>query len=57
MKEIQLQIRINDLNQMASGIKTTNLDKDSVDGILMIIGILENLKQQQLNKLENLRKI
>jgi hypothetical protein len=57
MKEIQIQVQINDLNQMANAIKTINLDKESLDGILIIIGILDNLKQQQLNKLESLRKI
>lgn len=55
MKELQIQVKINDMNQMANAIKTINLDKESIDGILQIIGILENLKQQQLNKLNNLK--
>ena len=56
MKEIKIRVLINDLNEMVTIIKTTNLDKESIDGIALINLALENLKQQQLNKLGNLRK-
>ena len=54
MKEIQIQIRFDDSNQMASAIKTINLDKDTIEGISLINLALDNLKLIQLNKLNNI---
>lgn len=53
MKEIRIAIRIND-DRIATILKTIDFDKESIEGILLMIGMFENLKQEQINKLENL---
>jgi hypothetical protein len=58
MKEIQIIVRIDDKTErMASIIKNKEFDKETLSGILFMVGILENLKQEQLNKLQNLGRM
>lgn len=54
MKEIQIIGRIIE-DKIASAIKTRGFD-NNIEKVLLLIGILENLKQEQLKKLETLRK-
>jgi len=55
MKEIIIQVKIIE-DKTATIIKTVGFG-DSISKTLEIIGILENLKQGQLNKLKNLSQI
>ena len=45
------KIVLNDNNQIASLENATNLPQDSVESHLIIIGLLENLKNKHLEKL------
>ena len=51
MKVIEWKIVLND-NKIASIEKVTGLPKDNIESHLEIIGLLENLKQQHLEKLK-----
>jgi hypothetical protein len=51
MKSIQFKIILNDDNKIASLENATNLPQDKVESHLLIIGLLENLKQHHLRKL------
>jgi len=58
MKEIQIAIRISEENgKIASALKTKGFENDSLEKILIIVGALENLKQEQLKHLELGKKI
>jgi hypothetical protein len=48
---IQWKIVLTDDNRIASLENATGLPQDSVESHLLIIGILENLKQKHLSKL------
>ncbi|HEY0090458.1 MAG TPA: hypothetical protein VGB37_16530 [Candidatus Lokiarchaeia archaeon] len=55
MKEIHILIKISEEKlKMGNIIKTNGFEDESLEKVLIIIGALENLKQQQLQKLENL---
>ena len=54
MKEIKIQLRLVD-NKIATIIKTSGFE-DNTEKVLTMIGIFENLKQTQLEKLKNLSK-
>jgi hypothetical protein len=54
MKTIQWKIILTDDNRIASLENATNLPQEQVESHLTIIGILENLKQKHLDKLNTL---
>ena len=54
MKTIQWKIVLTDTNQIASLENATNLPLESVESHLVIIGLLENLKQKHLDMLKTL---
>ena len=47
---LELKIVLTDTNQIASLETRTGLDEDKVEDNLIIIGILENIKQKHLDK-------
>ncbi len=51
MKEIQWKVMLTDDNKIASAEVGKGIPQDNVESQLLIIGILENLKQKHLNKL------
>ena len=53
MKTIEWKVVLTDDNKIASLEHGTNLPVDSVESQLTIIGILENLKQKHLGKLQS----
>ena len=54
MRTIQWKVAITDENQLASIENAIGLPQDKVESHLIIIGILENLKQQHQKKLNTL---
>ena len=54
MKVIQWKIVLTDDNKLASLENATNLPQDSVESHLLIIGMLDNLKQKHLDRLKTL---
>ena len=54
MKSLTIKILLTDDNKIASLENATNLPVDSVESQLTIIGMLENLKQKHLEKLNTL---
>lgn len=56
MKQVIIQTGINDEgSEIATLIKTRGFQEiGEIEKILIFIGLLENLKQEQLNKLKNL---
>jgi len=58
MKELQIVVRIDETtNQMAHAIKHKGFGTDDLTCILTTIGILDNLKQQFIDKLTNKSKV
>jgi len=51
MKTITWKVVLGDNNQIASLENAINFPQDSVESHLLIIGLLENLKQKHLDKL------
>ena len=51
MKTITWKVVLDDNNQIASLENAINFPQDSVESHLLIIGLLENLKQKHLEKL------
>ena len=51
MKTITWKVVLDDNNQIASLENAINFPQDSVESHLLIIGLLENLKQKHLDKL------
>ena len=54
MKNITIKIVLNDLNQMALVEAQTGLDMAKIEDQLLMIGILDNIKQKHLDKLKTL---
>ena len=54
MKEILIRARI-DEEQIQSAIQTRGFE-DNIEKVMLIIAVLENLKQQKLNELNNLKR-
>lgn len=54
MKTIEWKVVLTDDNQLGSMEHATNLPKDQVETHILIIGLLENLKQKHLEKLKTL---
>jgi len=54
MKAIQWKVAISDDDKIASLETATGLPQNKVESHLLIIGILENLKQKHLDKLNTL---
>lgn len=54
MKTIQWKIFLTENNKIASVENATGLPQDEVESHLLIIGLLENLKQRHLNQLNTL---
>jgi len=52
MKTIQWKVVLTDDNRIASMKEVHGFPKDSVESHLLIVGILENLKSKQLEKLD-----
>ena len=51
MKTITWRVVLDDKNQIASLENAINFPQDEVESHLLIIGLLENLKQKHLDKL------
>ena len=51
MKTITWKVVLDDNNQIASLENAVNFPQESVESHLLIIGLLENLKQKHLDKL------
>lgn len=51
MKSITLKIILTDDNKIASAETCTNLPVDKTETHLLIVGLLENMKQRHLEKL------
>ena len=54
MKVIQWKVVLTDDNKIASLETVTGLPQDSVESHLLIMGILENLKQKHMDKINTL---
>ena len=54
MRMIQWKIVLNEENKIASLENAVGLPQDKVESHLLIIGLLENLKQKHLEKLNTL---
>lgn len=54
MKKIEWKIVLTENNQIATLEHATGLPKESVETQLLIIGLLENMKQRHLDKLATL---
>lgn len=54
MKIIEWKIVINDNNKIANLETLTNLSLDNIENQLLIIGVLENMKQHHLDKLNTI---
>lgn len=54
MKTIQWKVMLTDENQIASMENAVGLPVDQVESHLIIIGLLENLKQKHLEALKTL---
>ena len=54
MKQLKLQIAILDNGTMASLEEVAGFKADSIESQLLIIGMLDNLKQKHLDKLKTL---
>jgi hypothetical protein len=51
MKSIEFKVVLTEDNKIINVESTTNLPQDSVESQLVIIGILDNLKNKHLNEL------
>ncbi|MFW6129993.1 MAG: hypothetical protein ACOC56_02340 [Atribacterota bacterium] len=55
MKKIRIEIRMNDCDdKIATAIQTEGYNKESITDQFEILGIFENLKNQQQEKVETL---
>ena len=54
MKAIEWKVILNEDNQIASLETATGFPQDTMESHLTIIGILENLKQKHLDKMNTL---
>ena len=54
MKEITIKIKLDD-NQILTGVHCIGLDLNVLDNRLTLIGILENVKQTELNKISTIK--
>ena len=58
MKDITIHVKIDDNNQVLTAVHAKGLDlKDNVEDKFTLIGILENIKRIELDKLSTLKSI
>lgn len=54
MKQIEWKVVLNDNNQIASLENAIGFPQDQIESHMLIIGLLENLKQKHLDKMKTL---
>jgi hypothetical protein len=54
MKTIEWKVVLTDKNQIASAEKAQELPQDEIESHLIIIGLLDHLKQKHMDKLKTL---